>query len=316
MPSPDTAPVHSGIVMYPETGNSNAITPALARQIGMATNAYVPARGVGGLDGEVVVGTAHAIGYDPQLLVELSELYGQNSLGGQDEKRERQIVHYLGAIVNMGLEDGGIRTRERGDLAELLAGRHIDIVLPPTVDYTRALMYSIAQLAGIGAQNLIGMPSPWAANDYVLSSLDHGAKQGKRHPLLQGQIAAISPEITGHTIHTTAATLSPAVTETLTLAGPSSEPEVIATSNGFRLTSTLANATRLAGSFDVPKGGANGPTIDALLRLAGQSDDPGSVHSQPELSSQTLVGETQAARLAMALALDPMNDSRWYARLN
>lgn len=56
-------------MLYPETGKVFDINDAQARQFGMVTNAHVVK------SGDIHLGTVHAVGYDPQIAVDLQALH-------------------------------------------------------------------------------------------------------------------------------------------------------------------------------------------------------------------------------------------------
>lgn len=311
----------SGVVLFPEADPRN-INLAMARQLGMATNAHI-------VDGDVRVGTVHAFGYDPRLAIELQGIdraeAANRRISETDEERRRQLLDEIASSLRAGFDERGLAAH---GLGSALQSRNVDIIVPPGIKPTQAMQTNFGKLAGEGINNRI-LPSLWAAKRGIITQLNPDFL-GNSHPLTHPNPSA---QQTQRTVRTTGDTLLPVVKDQAVYNLPLADPRLESSGTGWQITSLDQRFTTLTAQYDVPLG-KHGTAIAATLggldlqnqqkeqryedyARAGNSDSNAILVDVNNIDSlhAGYLDTTFVDRVALALELDPADSPIWQLHL-
>jgi hypothetical protein len=353
----------SGIVLYPEYGTPNPgaeefelaplvrglgmhidtpsvrrpAGPNLARQLGAVTNASMSA------EGEVTLGTAHAVPYDPAIGVELTELFYPS---GRHEKlyltpprteatraKHRELHGVLSELAYEYLSAQGLAAK---GLVRTLADRRIDIIAPREVsDEGIALAVTMASAArpkgdGEPLHNAVG--TVWIEDRKELGTyLEQLSTRRHSHLLRDHPLRVIHGDditVQDHRILTTRATGLTQIHERLTMVTGSPHSEVLKKSGGFSYGATWRTITdEYAGRYDLPVSAETAAEIDRLQWAIRMEDEAAAAeratkqpeewtyedHYHPDAAGDAILdGEVHQ----IVFHIDPLDDPAWRDRLS
>jgi hypothetical protein len=320
----------SGIVLFPETGSMKDLNPSLARQFGMAVNSYVS-------DGDVHRGTAHVVGYDPQLAVDLLDLYYTDGSGQdlsvrqpnvRDKSKEREILDNFNQLIATELSEKGVSAAGLGDV---LCNRRLDIIVPKEINRPRTSTLE-NRLTYIPAESRCRtVPKVWRPTDTGILTAASDLSVGYHHPLSKRHVEDVSSYAVGHSVHTAAATLQPQVREKVTYEGPLSDEELSRIAPGYQQTVYRKKTALHVANFVIPAP-EQSDLVDELASLDLQekiirqqyedavalpnSDvDPVWVDDSTQCAHAPYLDRTEINRETLARLLDPIDNPEWRSRL-
>lgn len=210
MSAPEVEPL-SGIVLFPDYKNDHfsGINAPLARQLGMATNAFTA-------EDVPRSGTAHAIGYDPQLVYDLSQLHRNlptpAGLSFTNAQRERLILAEFERTMYAGLREAGVA---RDGLHTILSWRRVELVLPNSGEVTVPVMEATLPQMDALANRPYALRL-WEHSDGGALTCLRKTPPGGGHPLGREHTGFAQGSVTQHTVDTSAVLQRPDVAETVT----------------------------------------------------------------------------------------------------
>lgn len=313
-------PPYSGVVLYPETENVG-INPALARQFGMAVNAYV-------VGGEVHTGTAFAVSYDPQLAVDLEALHHATRSSSPDEANAeaRTVLAEFDRYITHVLRESGVPAEELNDV---LAGRRLDVIGPADISQhgvemlVRHLPYISKRPAGRPA------PQVWRHTESGVLVAANDLPVGHYHPLGKMELGTESDSVTRHAVYTAGVLLKSYVQQEVVYETPPTDPQLVNTTSGYQHTVTSQTSATHKATFDIPLP-QDRTLINELDRLdlanqrAQLAHNRGGEEPDGDIDSTwsddngpyvPYVDTTEARRRSIARLLDPYENPAWRARL-
>jgi hypothetical protein len=312
----------SGIVLFPDAGSLNDMTPAMARQFGMAANAYVTDEGV-------MPGTVHAVGYDPQLAVDLLDL---NHRGGvvwaPDEAgkaRQRTILDEFGRLLKHEFDEQGIALHSLHDELTL---RRIDFIAagrPQNTLLIQALIRHIPDQRGAPV-----IPHVWYETEEGVLVATDSHPISREHPLSRHHLDNFSSHLKGFTVLTAPATLLPRVDTRATYQWSDGETQLVATGAGYQRTVSTSHTAVHTARFDIP-GVRDSVLGDELAQLDAYNEaqrqeyedngqlpnsDVDPVWMDGQIPHAGYIDRTELKRRSISRLLDPIEDSAWRSRLS
>lgn len=308
----------SGIVLFPQTGGRDDITAATVRQFGLATNAYVSG-------GEVHAGTVHAVGYDPQLALDLQTMHTLR--GERATPTERHVLDEFGRLIKAELDERGIVLAA---LEDVLLNRPLDVIVPAEVDRAAILQTRLPYIPVKTVQRAI--PNIWQQTATGLFVAQTPNSIDATHMLSRRNLNGVDGGLKSNEVRTGAATRLPQVRQTATYQTYSYDSQLVASSPGYQRTIATRQTTIHTAIFDIPPPNDPRP-LQQLLKLDFEnqqseqhydeiSQEPNSdgalwyaYNGAPGVASTGHVDYSEGTRARLAGLLDPLENNEWRSRL-
>lgn len=264
------------------------MNPALARQFGMAVNTQIVA-------GDVQPGTAHAVGYDPQLVVDLMDVRTAVSekTGGRfvreidrlDEARGRVILDEFDRLIAAELCEADAALEGLGDV---LYGRRLDIVIPEGFEEIGVPILRF-ELPSIPAGSAMSSSAHvWRRTGAGLLTALTPRSIDPHHPLHKRNLEEAPGNLMQHTVQTATEALVAQVTQAAVYETRFGDPQLGRSISGYKQTARKRNTTEHAAVYDIPAGAHT-----AMDYAANRTD-----------------------RQQLAHQLDPRDNAEWRGRLS